>query len=293
MLQFSRPKGSGLEISPNFYLTVLAARAQLPPLLVVLNPKGDGGAVPGMGVPLAEEATKKDLAEPIKRGVYALSSPDQKTVLKMMVMPREEAGFDPSAFARSAAAKEWDPELRVRVESTWMILQLTFGSYDPETYPALDFLLSIAKRLAEETDGVVADPVSQVYRLPSQVFSNRPANEAVAASDHVQIKDRMHEGKHHVYTLGLSKFNLPEVELYGVSASNRDTAVRFMLGLAQSVLNGARLAPGASVGAQGSALIVAPGGLDRGLWEGIPCLELIPGEKDSVDAALVAWLGTV
>lgn len=293
MLQFSLPKGSGLEISANFYITVLAAKAQLPPLLVVLNPKGEGGAVAGMGVPLAEDATKKDLAEPIKRGVYALSSPDQKTVLKMMVLPKEEAGFDPSAFARTAAAQGWDQELRVRVESTWMILQLTFGSYDPETYPALDFLLAVAKRLAEETDGVVADPVSQVYRLPAEVFSPRPGGEPVAATDHVQIKDRVHDGAHHVFTLGLSKFNVPEVEVYGVSESQLETARRFMLGLAQSVLIGARLELGAAVGAQNEPLTVATGGLDRGLWEGIPCLELIPGKDRTVDTSLVAWIGSV
>ena len=274
-------------------MSVLAAKAQLPPLLVVLNPKGEGGAVAGMGVPLASDATKKDLAEPIQRGVYALSTPDQKTVLKMMVLPKEEAGFDPAVFARSDAAREWDPELRLRVESTWMILQLTFGSYDPKTFPALDFLLSIAKRLAEETDGVVADPVCQVYRLPSQVFSPRPAGELIAATDHVQVKDRTVDGMHHVYTLGLSKFDLPEVEMFGVSEANRHSAHRFMLGLAQSVLTGARLEPGAIVGAKESPVRVAVGGLDRGMWEGIACLELIPEGKGTVDEALVAWLRTV
>src|SRR5690349_24629414 len=71
--QFSKPKGSGLEISPGCYVSVLAAKAQLPSLLVLLNPKGEGGAIAGMGVPLAPDSTKAELVEPIKRGVYALS----------------------------------------------------------------------------------------------------------------------------------------------------------------------------------------------------------------------------
>jgi hypothetical protein len=272
---------------------VLAAKAQLPSLLQVLNPKGEGGAVAGLGAPMAADASKRDLAEPLKRGVYALSSPDQKSVLKMMVLPKEEAGFDPSSFARSAAAQAWDPELRVRVESTWIIMQLTFESYDPAVYPALDFFLSLAQRLAVLTDGVVADPVSQVYRLPSQVFSHRPAGEPIAAADHVQVHHREHEGALHVYTLGLVKFDHPEVEMYGIRQETKEAAYRFLVGLAQSVLKGTRLEPGASVGVKGQGLKVAVGGLDRRMWAGIPCLELIPGEKDATDDAVRAWLDSV
>ncbi len=272
---------------------MLAARAQFPRLLDVLNPKGEGGAVVGFGVPLAADAKKEDLNAPIQRGVYALSSPDRKTVLKMMVLPKEEAGFDPAAFARSDAAQSWDPELRLRVESTWMLLQLTFESYDPETYSALDFFLSVAQRLALLCDGVVADPVSQVYRLPSQVFSLRPDGVPIAAADHVQVKHRLHEGSVHVFTCGLIKFDQPEVEVYGISGANTDSAARFLMGLAQSVLLGSRLEPGAAVGVKECALKVAVGGLDRGMWDGIPCLELIPEGKGTTDEAVVAWLGSV
>ncbi len=272
---------------------MLAAKAQFPRLLDVLNPKGEGGAVTGFGVPLAADAKKEDLNAPIRRGVYALSSPDRKTVLKMMVLPREEAGFDPSAFARSDAAQAWDPELRLRVESTWMLLQLTFESYDPETYPALDFFLSVAQRLAELCDGVVADPVSQVYRLPTQVFSTRPEGVPIMAADHVQVKHRPHEGRVHVFTCGLIKFDQPEVEVYGLSEVNTDTAARFLMGLAQAVLLGSRLEPGAVVGVQGSGLKVAVGGLDRGMWEGVPCMELIPEAKGTTDDAVIAWLSSV
>lgn len=289
MLKFSKPKGSGLLISKGCYLSVLAARAQLPALLDVINPKGENGAVAGFGVPLAKDSTKDDLGRPLSRGVYAVSTPDRKTLLKLMVMPREEAGFDPSAFARTEAAQAWDPELRLRVESTWMLMQLTFESYDPETYPALDFFLTVAKRLAELCDGAVADPVAQVYRLPSQVFSARPAGVPIAAADHVNVKVRPHEGRSHAYTLGMTKFDLPEVEVYGVSVANGEAARRFLIGLVQSVLLGARLEPGAVVGAKGAPLKVAVGGLDRSMWEGIPCLELIPDSKASVDDAIVAW----
>jgi hypothetical protein len=44
------------------------------------------------------------------------------------------------------------------------------------------------------------------------------------------------------------------------------------------------------VGAKEAPLKVAVGGLDRGMWEGIPCLELIPEGKGSADEAMGAWL---
>jgi hypothetical protein len=265
----------------------------MPRLLDAINPKGEGGAVAGFGVPLAKDAKKEDLNDPMKRGVYALSSPDRKTVLKLMVMPKEEAGFDPSVFSRSEIAMSWEPELRLRVEATWMIMQLTFESYDPEAYPALDFFLSIAQRFALLCDGVVADPVSQVYRLPNQVFSARPTGVPIAAADHVQVTSRLRDGAIHAYTHGLVKFDHPEVEVYGLTGANEDGAKRFLLALVQSVLLGSRLEPGASVGVKGSQLKVAAGGLDRGMWEGIPCLELIPEGKGTSDEAVAAWLASV
>lgn len=261
----------------------------MPRLLDVINPKAEGGAVQGYGVPLASDATKQDLNEPIKRGIYALSSENRKTVLKMMVMPREEAGFDPAVIGRSELAKSWEPEVRLRVESTWMVMQLTFESYDPLAYPALDFLLTVAKRLAELTDGAIADPISQVYRLPSQVLPPRPANVPVLASDHVSVRTREKDGAVHAYTAGLTKLDHPEVEITGIGEAHKETAERFLMALAQTVLLGTRLEPGAIVGETSAPLKVATGGLDRGMWEGIPCFELIPEVKSTVDEALLAW----
>lgn len=269
---------------------MLAAKAVLPSLLEVVTPKGAGGTVPGMGVPLASGSSKGDLAQPMARGVYAIASPDRKTMLKLMVMPKEDAGFDPSAFARSGAAEAWGSELRTRVESTWMLLQLTFESYDPAVYPALDFFLDVAARLAELTDGTVADPICQVYKLPEQVRVERPEGELIAAIDHVQIRSRELEPGWHVYTLGLTKFDRPEVEVQEIPEGTRSSAERLILGLAQTVLTGLTLVPGALLGAKGKQLTVATGGLDRGLWEGVPCLELIAEDKGTQAEAIEAWI---
>ena len=289
-IRFKRPKGPGITINKGYYLSVLAAKAQLPAITEVVTPKGEGLTVAGMGVPLAEGTTKEDLGAPMGRGTYAIASVDKKTVLKVIVLPKEDVGFDPSAFARTEAASKWPAELRNRIEATWMLLQVTFESYDPRVYPALDFFLSVAKRLAELTDGTVADPMSQVYRLPEEMVSSRPEAEPVAAADHVQIKARPHQDAWHVYTLGLSKFDRPEVEVYEITDDAKTAAERFMLGLAQAVLTGKTLEPGAQVGADDSPLKVASGGLDRALWEGVPCLELLADKDGRQSDSVLAWL---
>ncbi len=289
-MRFKRPKGPGLTINKGYYLSVLAAKAQLPSITDVVRPKGGDQRVAGMGVPLAKGSSKADLTAPMVRGTYAIASVDKKTVLKVIVLPKEEVGFDPSAFAKSEAASEWPAELRNRIEATWMLLQVTFESYDPRVYPALDFFLAVAKRLAELTDGTVADPMSQVYRLPEEMAPSRPEAEPVAAADHVQIKVRRNEDAWHVYSLGLSKFDRPEVEVYEISDEARPAAERFVLGIAQAVMTGQTLQPGAEVGAKECPLKVASGGLDKALWEGVPCFELLADKTGGQSDAVTAWL---
>lgn len=115
--QFSKPKNPGFGISRDFYLSVLSSRATLPTMLEILNPAGAAGAVEGFGAPLMEGADKAALSRPLERGVYVLASKDRKTVLRMRVLSKEEAGFDPSAFVRSSLAIGASPELLSRMST--------------------------------------------------------------------------------------------------------------------------------------------------------------------------------
>ncbi|MCH7904439.1 MAG: hypothetical protein IH944_07715 [Armatimonadetes bacterium] len=290
VLKFKKPKTRGFAITDGYYLSILAARAQLPTVVSIANPKGEGGAVPGFAVPLRSDSKKADLGRPLERGQYAIASLDRKTVLKMLVLSKEEAGFNPSAFVRSELGMSWPKELRTRVEATWLLLQLTFESYDPELYPSLDFLLKVAKRGAELTDGLVADPLSRVYKLPDDVISPRPENEPVWARDHVKVEIRPQEAGLHCYTLGLQKFGLAEFEVYGVKPDVAEAAELFLIGLSQASLKGEKLKVGVTVGEKGEAITLAEGGLDRGLWEGVRCLELISEDSGDIGEAMVAWL---
>lgn len=295
MLWKFKPKTPGYAIQPEYYMTVLSSKPALSPLLAVVNPKGEGGAMAGFAVPLATSATKEDLARPMTRGVYALSSPDRKTILKLRVVSKEEAGFDPAPFLRSSMAVGMSQELLARISATWTLMQLTFESYDPMVYEGVRFMLGCCQRLAELHDGVVADPIAQTYRLPQHVFTPQPADSRIDARDVIQVFVRPRRDEPKVltsYTLGMQKFGLAEFEMPGLSMGSSDLATRFLFSLAQKALLGEVPGLGDRLGDAKCFLQVAPGGLDRVMWEGISCYELIPPTGRTLDEALLAWSAT-
>ncbi|RYG49202.1 hypothetical protein EON79_02170, partial [bacterium] len=122
--RFSKPKGRGYGISPSYYLSVLSSRPTMPAIRDVIAPKGSGGAVPGFGVPLTESTDKSLLEQPMARGVYAIASPDRKTLMRLTIVSKEEAGFDPEEFARSEFALTLPEEALARLRGTWLLGQL-------------------------------------------------------------------------------------------------------------------------------------------------------------------------
>ncbi len=287
--KFAKPKGPGYGISADFYLSVLAAKAQLPPLLAVLNPKAEADAVQGMGAPLASGAAKEDLAKPLARGVYALASIDRKTVLRLRVLSKEEAGFDPEPVARSALGAAMPAELLARIRATWSVLQLTFESHDPTVAPAIAFAHAIARRMAELTDGCVADPVSERYRMPGDLGPIPAAGGGLPAQEIVSVRATQSDGGLHAFTLGMRKLAMPEFELSGLEPGSELLAEAFLLGVCQRVLNGKPVRPGDQLGSRRAPFQVAQGGLDRAMWEGIACWELIPPTGRSAADSLREW----
>ncbi|KXK22689.1 MAG: hypothetical protein QY327_07155 [Fimbriimonadaceae bacterium] len=287
---FSKEKKPPVTLSKGYYLTVLSSKPTLPPLLQILEPKGEGGAVVGMGAPLSDQASKDSLQKPMVRGIYALASLDRKTVLRLMVMPRDEAGFSPEAVERSPLSSHLPQEILARIRGTWMVLQFSFESYDPQTYPALDFLWNLARRTAELTDGVIADPLAQRYLLPDQAKSMPPDDSPVDAALHVSVRmfeDR--EGKLTCHTCGLAKFDLPELEMTNVSLASAQVAQAFLLSASQLQLLGRTLRVGEVFGSRKAPFQIAEGGHDLARWEGIACYDLLPRNNANTDAALKAW----
>lgn len=286
--QFSRPKGPGFGISADYYLTIFAPVPYLPPILQLINPKGEGGAVEGFGAPLSA-ASKEALAQPMGRGAYALASPDRKTVLKFLVLHVDEAGFDAQTFAQSDLAATLDPDLVARVRGAWFSLQMAFEIHDPAVYPAVRFFLRIARRAAELADGAIADPISQRYLLPQDLVLPGTTDFKVDVRDVVTVRFRERPDGYHCFTLGMQKFGLPELEVYGCDQEVEPLAVRFLLGACQAILAGKPLKDGAKIGAPGMPLEVRPGGLEPQFWRGVECFELLPPTHNTASEALIAW----
>jgi len=289
VFSFKKPKTPGFGIQRTFYLTVLSSHPVLPALLRVINPKGEGGAVEGFGAPLAQDAAKDSLGMPLERGTYAIASKDRKTVLRMVVLSKEEAGFDPQPFLASSLAAGLEPELLNRIGATWIIVQLTFESHDPMVYPAIDFLLSFAERLGELTDGVVADPISRRYLLPQQVRQILRVDPLADAREVVALSQRVREDGIHLFTLGMQKFALREFEISGLFPEDVQLGESLLLSLCQSALLGTRIANGDSFGAPGFEFEIRDGGFDRQLWGEIGVFELLPPTLKTAGECLRAW----
>jgi hypothetical protein len=259
--------------------------------LEVVEPGGVGGAVEGLGVPLNKEAVKEDLPKPMVRGVYAVSAPDQKTILKLRVFAREEAGFSPDAVLNSPVGLLLEQEVRDRVRSTWTILQLTFEAYNPELYSALDFMLSVAARLGHLTEGIVADPLSRRYRLPEQVRSTPPDGELFEVRDFVSVQRLSDGGTWRMSTAGLLKFDHPEILLAEVPEVWLDTSAALLLSIATGVMKGKALEPGDRlVSKDGWVVSTEVSSLPE--LEKVPMLEILP-LKGTVGDTLSEWVASL
>lgn len=290
---FSKPKTPGFGISRGYYLTILSTRSVLPAIAEVANPAGIGGAVVGLGVPLEGSGEKPELLKPMHRGSYVLASKDRKTLLKMIVMSRQEAGYDPEDFVNSPLAIGRDPELLVRIRATWTIAQLVFESHDPAVYPALDFFMAIAVRMATLSDGVVADSVSLRYLLPNRVLAAERIDPRIDVRDHVDVKFELRSDGLHGYTLGMQKFALPEYEILNMLEEDQLNAEKFLLTLCQSVLLGDLTKMGDQFGSAEALFEARDGGFDSKLWQGTSVFELLPPTSKTPGEALQAWQNAV
>jgi hypothetical protein len=287
-LGFSRPKpGPGWGIVKSYFLSVLAGASRLPALSSLASPKGEDGAIEGFAVPLNPQAAKDSIHEPMIRGAYGLASPNQKTVLRLTVVPREEAGFDPEMIATAPEARLLPLEVVRRIRASWHLMQFTFESFDPEVYPALDFLLEIVSRTADLTEGVAADPISQVYKLPHEVIMPRLTEARISAPDHVAVRMRIQPDGRHIFTLGMQKFGLPELEITSASEADQLPAERLLMSLVQTRLAGIAFKPGDALGAP-ALFVAAEGGLDAQFWQRKPVLEILP-IRGPMSRALADW----
>ena len=141
--------------------------------------------------------------------------------------------------------------------------------------------------MADLTDGVVADPVSQTYRLPEHYASEHDPGMPFTTLNHVQAKEVKRAEGSYVHTLGLQKFGLPELEVNVVPTDHAEQAALVLLGLAQKMMAGIKVEAGDGLGPKG-VLVIAEGGLDRTMWGQTKVFELIPSVTGQIGSAIKA-----
>ncbi|MBS1705403.1 MAG: hypothetical protein JST40_05985 [Armatimonadetes bacterium] len=277
IFKFSKPKGPGFGLVREFYYTVLAGHAPLPNIKQIIHPKGELGAVPGFGIPMAKGIDKSALEHPLERGTYGLVSMDRKSILSLSVLGREAAGFNPDVLIAGPFGELLPPEVRLRIASTWNMLQITIQSHHAQVFPTLEFMLPLAVRLATLTEGVVADPLCETYWLPEQLSD----------PNHFDVRNFVVPVKleGNVKTKGMAKFGLPELVVPDVLPELGPQAGAALMAVANEVLRTGPPSPGDVFG----PFQVAPVG-DLTPGTAPVALALIPIES-SVSEVLLKWRG--
>lgn len=288
--QFGKPKTPGFGISSDYYLSVLCSRAVLPSIVEIVNPEGIGGAVVGLGAPLSGGGGDKSILQrPLERGAYVVASKDRKTVIQVLVVSKEEAGFEPEIFAQSQYAVGMSPELLARLKGTWNLAQLKFESHDPMVYSALDMFLALAVRIADLSEGVIGDALCRRYMLPADAIHRDRMDPRIDARDHVVVQFKSRPDGIQAYTLGMHKFSLHEYEILNLFEEDQVMASAFLIALAQRVLIGDVTKEGDRFGSLTMPFEARIGGFDRSMWEDTPVFELLPPTAHTPGEVMRAW----
>ncbi|MBA3725662.1 MAG: hypothetical protein H0W86_04205 [Armatimonadetes bacterium] len=279
-----------LSLNKNFYLSVLSAADTLPPLLQVINPDGSNNAIKGFGAPLTEGANKDILNQPIGPGSYVLTTADKLTVLQMDVFPRNEVPqFQIPQDQTGLAATNLTGEALRRAQDANTLANFLFKGYDPGLYISVQFMLEFVKRFAESSEAVVADPLAETYRMPDRMRASPPMDVRIDFRDVGSIKlVRLPDGLW-ISTRGLSKFNIPEFEMYGISEELRVPAAEMVVVAAQQVLVGVPMKEGETAFSAESPLEIVRGTRQPSDWGGRSALELRDKGGEGAARGVEAW----
>ena len=258
---------AALEINRNFYLSVLLGLGPRPPILSWMNPDGSNDAVKGFAAPLNQDKNADLLSQPIADGSYVLASLDRKTLIQADFFHLADVPqFRLPTHEVAQLSVDLVGERLWRAERAAALATLVFKGYSPEVYEAVRFMLDSAARLAALTDGVVADPLAETYRLPTEFSQAAPLDPRIDFRDIGSIKAIQDQDGVWVGTRGMAKFNLPEYEVYEVPAESV-TRVGEMLVLAgQEALLGSSMPIGEKVSTPLGSMETMHGTKNRDKW---------------------------
>ncbi|MFN8140203.1 MAG: hypothetical protein U0R49_10440 [Fimbriimonadales bacterium] len=284
-----KPTEPVLTINKNFYFSVLASSSHLPTLLQMINPDGSNGALIGFGAPLSEGASRDLLNQSLATGAYVLSTKERSTLVEMHVFQKSQVqGFSlPSDSAVCDQAGLVGDKLK-RAQNAQYIINLVIKAFSPELYPSVRFYLDCAARIALLTEGVIADPLSELYRLPNEMNVAQKLDERIDFREVARVKLIRLEDGIWSSTRGLTKFNLPEFEMYGIPENLADIAANMIASAGQQALIGIPMKSGETAFAPDAPLTVFEGTKMRQEWADRPTLEF-RSDNGGVAKAVDAW----
>lgn len=276
-------------INRNFYLSVLAGPGALPPILQLVNPQGSNAAVQGFCAPLSPEASKDLLNQPLMPGTYVATTTDKLTILQMDVFRRSDvANFQLPNDPLQLEAAHLTGRRLARAEKCEWLINFIFKGYSPDAYSSVRFMLDVCARLATLTEGVIADPLAEVYRLPEEVSLVPKLDPRIDFREVGSIRAIRINGGVWISTRGMLKFDLPEYEMFGLNDDLVDAAARMLISAAQQTLIGMPLRLGDTAFATSSPLRVVEG--TRGDWDGRTVYELRDVNGDGAANGVRAWM---
>lgn len=272
-----KPKEAAISINKNAYLSVLMPGSRPTPLQLG-NPDGSNGALPAFVAPLNQEKNADLLSTPFADGPYVVATKDQKTLVQADFFDLAAvSGFRLPDDAASQAMVNLDGERLQRAQRSSSLANLVIKGHSHEVYDSIRFFLDVASRVALLTDGVVADPLAETYRLPDELKQASPLDSRIDFRDVGSIKAVRDDDGVWVSTRGMAKFNLPEYEIYGVADSDVTRMGEMLVLSGQEALLGSPVPLGVALSTPFGVFQASPGTRNRHIWVDRPAVTLSPG----------------
>lgn len=257
--------------APRLAMVVSIAKQELPSIVMLANPSGAEGAVPGMAGP-AENPMAETMMEPMDAGQYVAIGPEGGTcILRVEQAEPQSQGLslapemlEPSGLTEEMLAKFNQPRWRVVLEMT---------APGNEVRETVIFITRLAQRLASLGDGVVMDTSAYRFFGPAGWKVKEPQPE-FDVLQHVHIHIEPDSGWFHTH--GLIKFGRPELEVYDVPPELEAVALGTLLDIARYVMTSSIIEPGQTCGEPSQPFFAREGTKNRKEhWQGLPVLELV------------------
>jgi hypothetical protein len=260
--------------SPQLGMVISLANPELPSLIMLANPSGAEGAVPGMAGPADGKPTPENMVGPMQEGQQVAISPAGGLCgLRVERADPQSEGLSLGPEALEACGLT--EEMLARFNQPAWRVTLEMGEPGNDLRDTVIFATRLAQRLAALGDGVVMDTCAYRYFGPDGWPVENP-NPEFDLREYVNLHIVPDSGRFWFHTHGLIKFGRPEMEIYDVPSELSAVASATLLDISQYVITSSLIEPGQTCGDPSQPFYARKGTKNRsGHWNDVPVLELV------------------